>query len=324
MAPAPNLDRFEAQTWGLGMSMKLAALVIAMATPALATCAMTSAAERTAELRDPEAIADALLAADRAFAAQAADQPIAVALPAMFDDAVIMPVPTGSFATGKEAVAAALAANPANVAAKAVWAPVRAGVSADGTQGFTYGFMTIHEDGKPDRLAKYLAYWIKRPNGWRVAAYKRAGRGPGDVQTATRPAALPIRMIPPTSDAAVIEAHRASLAATEKAFSDRAQLVGLGPAFVEFGSEDAMNMGQSADFTFSNRAIGGGMPPDPKSPVIWAPDQGTLVASSGDLGVTWGYIRPLTPPPPGQVTTFPFFTVWHRVTPQAPWRYIAE
>ena len=303
--------------------MKLAALLLAISVPTLASCAVHSPGP-VAELQDPQDVANALLVADRAFAAQAADQPIAVALPAMFDDAVIMPLPTGSFATGKEAVMAALAANPANVAAKAQWAPVRAGVSADGTQGFTYGFMTIREDGKPDRRAKYLAYWVKGQNGWRVAAYKRAGSGPGDVQTAIRPAAVPTQMIPPVSDAAVIEAHRASLAATEKAFSDRAQLIGLGPAFVEFGSEDAMNMGQTADFTLSNRAIGVAMPPDPKSPVIWAPDQGTLVASSGDLGVTWGYIRPLAPPPPGQLATIPFFTVWHRATPQAPWRYIAE
>ncbi len=303
--------------------MKLAALVLAVAVPTLAGCAGKPPAP-IAELQDPQAVADKLLAVDRAFSSQAADQPIATALPAMFDDAIVMPLPTGTFATGKAAATAALAANPANVAAKAQWAPVRAGVSADGTQGFTIGFMTIREDGKPDRRAKYLAYWISGADGWRVAAYKRAGSPTGDVRTELRPAALPSQMLPPTNNPAVIEAHRASLAATETAFSDRAQLIGLGPAFVEFGSQDAMNMGQGPDFTFGNLAIGGGMPPDPKSPVIWAPDQGTMVASSGDLGVTWGFIRPLTPPPPEQLATIPFFTVWHRVSPQAPWRYIAE
>lgn len=303
--------------------MRLAALLFAIAAPTLASCGANSLAP-VAQLQDPQAVVNDLLMADRAFAAQAADRAIAAALPAMFDDAVIMPVPTGAFATGSAAATAALAANPANVAAKAQWAPVRAGISADGTHGFTYGFMTIREDGKPDRRAKYLAYWVKGANGWRVAAYKRAGSATGVVRTDLRPAALPAKMLPPTTDAAVIEGHRTSLAATEKAFSDLAQLVGLGPAFVEFGSADAMNMGQGPDFTFGNLVIGGGMPPDPKSPVVWAPDQGTLVASSGDLGVTWGYIRPLKPPPPGQLAAFPFFTVWHRATPQASWRYIAE
>jgi ketosteroid isomerase-like protein len=323
MVPALRFDRFKVQILDLGMSMRFASLLLALAAPAFASGA-DIAPTPGSNSRDPQSVANELLAADRAFSAQAANRPIPTALPAMFDDAVIMPLPTGNFATGKEAVAAALAANPANLAAKANWAPVRAGVSADGSQGFTYGFMAIREEGKPDRRAKYLAYWIKGSNGWRVAAYKRAGSGAGDVQTELRPAALPTQLIPPTANAATIEAHRASLAATERAFSDRAQQIGLGPAFAEFGSEDAMNMGREADFTFSNRAIAAGMPPDPKSPLIWAPDQGTLVASSGDLGVTWGYIRPLAPPPPGQLATIPFFTVWHRATPQAPWRYIAE
>lgn len=302
--------------------MRLAALAISVA--ALASCAINPAVVPSADTADPQAVADELLAADRAFSAAASDGPIAAVLPAMFDDQVIMPLPTGTFATGKEAAAAALRSNPANVSSRATWAPVRVGISADGMHGFTYGFMTIRAEGKPDARAKYLAYWIRRPNGWRVAAYKRAPSPTGEVRTELRPAILPPRLVPPTSDPQVVERHRASLAATEKAFSDRAQLIGLGPAFVEFGSPEAMNIGQGADFTFGNQAIGGGMPPDARSPVEWAADAGTLVASSGDLGVTWGYIRPHVPRPAGQPQASAFFTVWHRATPQAPWRYIAE
>ncbi len=303
--------------------MRRAALAIA-ATAATLTSCTNAPTQQLAELRHPQVVADELLAADDAFAAQAADGTIVDELPAMFDDQIVLPLPTGAFATGREAAIAALRTNPANLESKASWAPVRAGISADGLHGFTYGFMTIRADGKPDARAKYLAYWIKRPEGWRVAAYKRAGSPPGAVQTALRPAILPPRLVQPTSDPEVIEAHRAGLAAAEKAFSDRAQLIGLGPAFIEFGSPDAMNMGQGSDFTFGNRAIGGGMPPDPRSPVEWAADAGALVASSGDLGVTWGYIRPHQAPPPGQPSASAFFTVWHRASPQAPWRYIAE
>ncbi|MEO8176679.1 MAG: hypothetical protein ABI626_08475 [Sphingomicrobium sp.] len=291
--------------------------------PALASCAAAGPAQPESMLTSPQAIADELLGADRDFAARAADGPLATTLPAMFGDEVIMPLPTGAFATGKPAVVAALSANPTNTVAKAVWAPVGAGVAADGMHGFTYGFMTIREDGEPDRRAKYLAYWVKRPIGWRVAAYKRAVSGAGEVSIALRPAVLPPRLVAEVNDPRVIETKRAGLMATEQAFSDRAQLVGLGPAFAEFGSAEAMNMGRGADFTFRNQAIAGSMPPDPKSPVTWAADQGALVASSGDLGVTWGFIHPVAPPP-GQSANIPFFTVWHRATPQAPWRYIAE
>lgn len=66
-----------------------------------------------------------------------------------------------------------------------------------------------------------------------------------------------------------------------------------------------------------------GKPAEP-SPLSWAPDR-TLVASSGDFGVTIGLIRRNTPSadrnvPPG----FPFFTVWRRASMNDPWRYIAE
>jgi ketosteroid isomerase-like protein len=306
------------------MSMKFAVVLLAVAAPTLASCAVNSPAP-TAQLQDPQAIANDLLAADRAFSAQAADRPIVAALPAMFDDAVIMPLPTGTFATGKEAVITALKVNPVNAVAKAQWAPVRAGISADGLQGFTYGFMTIREDGKPDTRAKYLAYWVKRPDGWRVAAYKRAPSIPGAVQTELRPAALPSRLTPPIGDQQAIEALRAGLAANEKAFSDQAQKIGLGTAFVEYGSDDAMNVGPGPDFTFGNQAIGAGFPNgDKPPPFYWSADSGALVASSGDLGVTWGHIRPHVPRPAGERQAGAFFTVWHRATPQAPWRYIAE
>jgi hypothetical protein len=270
-----------------------------------------------------QAAADALLAADRGFSAAGSNAVLVDALAPMFDADVIMPLPTGTFAKGKDAALAALRANPSNSVAHATWAPVRAGISADGRQGFTYGFMTIREAGKPDRRAKYLTYWVRRADGWRAAAYKRAGGGEGAVQTALRASAAPPAVLSAAIDEAATETHRASLAAAEKAFSDRAQEVGLGKAFVEFGLSDAMNMGRGADFTFGNAAIGADMPPDTKSPVHWAADERVIVAGSGDLGVTVGFIRPHVVEQ-GQPAASPFFTIWRRDSPEQPWRYVAE
>ena len=60
------------------------------------------------------------------------------------------------------------------------------------------------------------------------------------------------------------------------------------------------------------------------SPVSWGPDR-VIVASSGDLGVTLGMLHPNAPAADGsRAAGFPFFTVWHRTNPVAPWRYIAE
>ena len=285
-----------------------------------AGCAMIGAA--LPAWAAPADVAADLLAADRAFSASAAQADLPDALAAMFDGRIVMPLPNGSFATSKADALAALAANPANQGARAEWAPVRAGISADGQHGFTFGYMTIHKAGAPDRQAKYLAYWVKQPEGWRVAAYKRAPKPEGQG-TAPMAPLLPAKLVAPAKDPALVATLGGSLAAAEKAFSDEAQTIGLGAAFRRNGRADAMNMGREAAFRIGAEAIGGDMGSDPVSPVSWSAD-GVLVASSGDLGVTWGMIRANAPPPEGQPAAIPFFTIWYRPSPSDPWRYVAE
>lgn len=48
-----------------------------------------------------------------------------------------------------------------------------------------------------------------------------------------------------------------------------------------------------------------------------------LVASSGDLGITFGMIRIKKPEPNGPKAV-PFFTIWRRDNSSGVWRYIAE
>jgi hypothetical protein len=211
---------------------------------------------------------------------------------------------------------------------RADWMPIRGGISADGHHGFTFGYMTLMKPDTAPAPLKYLSYWVKQSAGWRVVAYRITPRPPGDVSTAMRDPALPARLSAPTLDGETIEQHRQSLIAAERSFSDRAQVVGLGPAFEERGSADAVNMGgpNSASFIVGSRAIGravsgGAMGP---SPVSWAAER-AIVASSGDLGVTFGLIRPKEPlATGGRPQTAPFFTIWRRSRPAQPWRYIAE
>lgn len=283
-----------------------AVAAVVVATPALALA--------------PQDVAAELVTADRNFSSSGARANIADAIGAMLTDNAVMPTPNRDFAIGKSAVVQALKANPANATVTAEWLPARVGISADGTQGFTYGFMTLHDAGKPDRRLKYLSYWVRRPEGWRVAFYKRALSGEGSVTERLDPS-LPQELVEP--DPQRMQEHLASLKAAEQAFSDRAQELGLGPAFVEFGAEDAMNMGQGADFTFGNTAIGALVGEGNTTPLMWSADKGALVASSGDLGVTWGFIRPRQPKE-GEPTQIPFFTVWRKAAPNLPWRYIAE
>ena len=282
-----------------------------------------------AQERTPQSVADELLAADRAFSSASATSDVVAGLSAMFAEDVTLMVP-GKIVRGKAAAAEALSASPDNLKSHMRWMPKRAGISADGQHGFTFGFfITESPDGKKTP-GKYLAYWVKGPEGWRVAAYKR-GRAAGDtpVSSDVMPPSLPARLVPPSTDKAATATFGESLAAAEGAFSKDAQAMGLGPAFVKYGSADAINLGGPAvpGFVIGNDAIGkliGQGSPEPHSPLSWGADR-VIVASSGDLGVTIGIIRQNAPAAGStEPQSFPFFTIWRRGSTTEPWKYIAE
>jgi ketosteroid isomerase-like protein len=275
----------------------------------------------------PQTAVEGLLAADRGFAAGSAKTDLVSGLTAMFADDVVIPMPPGQFVDGKTTVAAALRANAENLTSRTDWAPVRGGVSADGQHGFTFGYMTIHRQDGSDLPLKYLSYWVKRPEGWRVVAFKRSRASAAAPSVTSIAPALPARLVEPTADPQRLARAKESLDAAERAFSRDAQVVGIGRAFAQHGSADAINLGppDAPGFVIGSEKIahlvGEGVP-EGTSPVSWAPER-VIVASSGDLGVTIGWIVPNTPSPDRPAKN-PFFTVWRRETTSAPWRYIAE
>ncbi len=271
----------------------------------------------------PTAAVDQLLSADRAFAARSARTDLVSGLSAMFADGVIMPVPPGVWVEGISKVTETLRSNADNAGARADWAPVRGGVSADNQHGFTFGYMTVTRADGTRLPLKYLAYWVRGSTGWRVAAYKRSRRPEGEPSLALMPPAAPPRMVAATRDSGVIAAFHQSLRDAEQEFSDEAQRIGLGPAFMKYGSTDAMNMGPGAAFVIGAEQIGrliGGPEQPAMSPVNWKSDR-VLVASSGDLGISFGMIRNNANP---AAPAAPFFTIWRRARPTDAWRYVAE
>jgi ketosteroid isomerase-like protein len=275
----------------------------------------------------PQSAVNDLLAADRAFSAASATTDLVSGLTAMFADDVVIPMPPGQFVDGKTAVVAALRANADNLTSRTEWTPIRGGVAADGQHGFTFGYMTIHRQDGDDLPLKYLSYWVKRPEGWRVAAFKRARANAAPESPAPVAPALPARLVEPTTDPGRLAAARASLEAAERGFSRDAQHLGIGRAFAQYGSADAINLGRPDD----PRVVTGGENigrmvaqgvTDGTSPVSWGPER-VIVASSGDLGVTIGWIVPNTPSSDRPARS-PFFTIWRRASENAPWRYVAE
>jgi ketosteroid isomerase-like protein len=273
----------------------------------------------------PRVAADELFATDVAFSEASAKTDAVTGLAAMFDYLIAMPIQGNRFAQGKDQAVEALRANVINARSRVTWTPVRVGVSADGQHGFTAGYMTLQMPDSAPVPLKYLAYWVRKPEGWRVRVYRRRRYAEPPPEVEVMQAALPPSLVRPTTNGDIIAMYRASLDREERAFSDSAQVIGLGPAFAMFGSADAINLGDFNVSTFIvgaeaiGRAIGAGAPP-PGSPVRWAPDT-VLVASSGDLGVTIGYLRPNASP---DAAPIPFFTIWRRVSLGDRWLYIAE
>src|SRR5690242_20438833 len=168
-----------------------------------------------AHARSARANAESLFAADRAFSAAAARAATpADGIAAMFDADVVM---SGGpdLAIGRDAVLARFRAAPAWQSGNVSWRPVRGGVSADGTQGFTYGYLDVSAGNPAMRARKYLAYWVRRPEGWRVAAYRQIPLQPGGEPTPARPPLLPAFTATPAPTA--VAGHLASLAAAEQA-----------------------------------------------------------------------------------------------------------
>lgn len=274
-----------------------------------------------------EALALELLTADRAFAAAAPKLNVIDALGAMFAADVTMPAPPGVFAKSRDEAMNMLRGNADNARSHLDWSPVRAGVSGDGRHGFTFGFMTLTRPDSSQVPMKYLAYWRKDGNAWRVVAYKRAGRPAGPVSTNLMSSSLPVHLMAANPSATELARLEKELGDAERAFSAEAGKIGLGPAFKRNGAPDAMNMGgpQTAGFVIGPDAIGksvGGADSTP-SALTWAPDERIIVASSGDLGITLGYIH-APDPQGGAARRLPFMTIWKRTSPNAPWQYVAE
>jgi hypothetical protein len=280
------------------------------------------------EITDPQEAVDSLLAADRAFAAAGKTLDPATAIANTFVSNVVMQWPSGHV-RGRDSANKTLAGIPDNARSRVTWTPVRGGMSSDLQHGFTLGYMTTTRPDGTTQPGKYLSYWVRSESGWRVAVYKRLQGLAGAPSLSLLPPSLPTKGLP-VRDEPTVQRYADELSRAEHEFSRDATPMGLGPAFVKWGAEDAMLTGgaRSVEFVRGPQAIAQSVTEGwtPGSVITWAPEQ-VIVSSTGDLGVTIGTIRVTTPAAadrPESTRTFPFFTIWKRAWPTDPWRYVAE
>ena len=294
---------------------------VALALPVAAQRA-TDAAPVAARQSLKAALED-LLAAERGLSEAAATLSPAEGIASLMAEHGVLMTPKGPV-TGRAAALSSLNENPANKGAHARWRSIRGGVSADGQQGFTLGYLDIDGGDPATARRRYLAYWVRERDAWRVAALKQVLRSAKETDDPQQPPALPDTLVRP--DATRTPEYRRTLIAAEQAFSDRAQTVGIKQAFQEYGRPDAIHLFGPTGFAIGLPAIGRNHDQQQLAgPATsrWSADT-AIVSSSGDLGVTIGYIRPNGPPPEGRPAQTPFFTIWRRDDASQPWRYIAE
>ena len=284
--------------------------------PALVVAAAPAAAQHA-----PQSVLDELLAVERALSQAAAIRTPAEGIASLIAEDGVVFTRAGAV-SGRTAALASLSENPANRGRHARWRSIRGGVSGDGRHGFTLGYLDIDGGDPATARRRYLAYWVRGGDGWRVAALKQVLRRPDESDAPPQPPVLPRRIVRPDENA--VPDHGTTLRAAEQAFSDRAQQVGIRQAFQEYGNRDAIHMFGPTGFSIGLGAIGEAQA-DQTAPatINWTADT-VIVASSGDLGLTIGHIRPNRAVAEGEPAAVPFFTIWRRDGPSEPWRYIAE
>ena len=114
----------------------------------------------------PAAVAESLLSADKAFAADTEAPAVEGWVPHFAPDARLLGIGDEQI-VGLEKVSAHYRMAFPNLSAMPKWMPLHADCSADGTLGFTYG--TWVSRTTPQASGQYLTVWRKQSDGsWKV------------------------------------------------------------------------------------------------------------------------------------------------------------
>jgi len=269
---------------------------------------------------------DELLEASRALATRMASGEFVTPLSEAFAPLGVYVNPGPLSARGPAAARAWLERDTLNGRSTARWTALRHDVSADGRDGYTYGYFDVIRPLGDTLPGKYHAYWRRNTAGrWQILAFSRSRRAPGPVADA-----LPSWIAAPVVRVSVNGRDSVALLRevmhTERAFSDSVG-TNLQAAFMSFAAPDAAKMEGGSQYAFGREAIGAlfAGPAPPGGGPLWTPEVGT-VASSGDLGFTTGPVvrrKPVEGGTPTGPAAGKYFTIWRRM-PGGEWRYVVD
>jgi ketosteroid isomerase-like protein len=228
---------------------------------------------------------------------------------------------------GRAAARRLLAANPPAPGTRFTWQPLGGELSGDHKSAYTYGIAArVRRQGDSTlALARYIAFWKRDEVAggravWRITAYC-------DVSTAEQRsiAIAPEDLVPPVRQLpSRIDELTTTLRATDAAFSDLADRMGLAEAFSSYAAPDGaifsgteLVTGPRALRDFFT-AMNGGVS------LTWQPIYSD-VAGSQDIGFTVGeYVATLRGPSGAVVQRFgKYLTVWKHQR-DGRWKYVID
>jgi len=276
---------------------------------------------------DMQAEREALLAADRAWAA-ATGGGLLSGFPSALAGDVVVNWPGQPIIQGSTTVIAFLSSLPDASGQTMTWYPVRVDVSSDGTRGYTYGYgqrvLPAAGGGTATSYIKYITFWRRSGSGsWRVAAWN-LGRG-----TAGAPSSAPAGCESPDYGQYVYfpntdeVAEEDLLKRTDDDFSASSMAQGGASSFGAYVADDGAVLSGGTSVICGRDAVAAAnaYPPGFLSWQALIAD----AAPTGDLGFTAGpYVVRVTNAD-GSITPFygKYITVWKKQR-TGEWRFVVD
>jgi ketosteroid isomerase-like protein len=263
---------------------------------------------------DLRAARESLAAADRAASASTGSRGIRDGLLPYLADSAFVLAPGTTLAHGREEAAQALVFGPA-AGARLRWEPIRLDVSADGRSGYSYGAGTRTAAEGVEVNARYIAFWQRQGDAWKVAAFMFNA----NPQPVSPP---PAGFFPAPADRGAASGGLTAAAAVEAAkqadrdFAAFSAAHTMGAAFQAFAAPDGAMLGGE----YGPEAIGAAFA-GAAGTLEWGPVGGGASAA-GDLAFTVG--TAVRRGPDGQPLGYTkYLSIWRR-QPGGEWRWLVD
>jgi len=278
-----------------------------------------------APLSEAEEAHDALLHADVSRADSVARRGYADGLSSSFADDIVYLRGGLPIVMGRPAARAIIAAESLGERAAVRWQPVRAEASADGKNGYSYGY-SVYSAAQPTstsvRIDRYIAFWRRDAAGWHIAAYAETyGTPPAPLSLPQAAQGSALKDLPMARAGNAVEGIRSA----DVDFSRDAGRLGTGEAFGRYAAADAQIFSGPGEFISGPRAITQSFgATSTKNSLVWHPVHGEASAA-GDLGFTVGNAVFTGQREDGAplVLYSKYLTVWKKQR-DGSWRYVVD